>query len=161
VTRRYVVRLIGHDGKLVGQRYTLSYQAIDRLAAVSIPQAEMLRLFSETGGNTAAILAPMSESLKARGYDTLMVVPAQTRIVELSETASGHPDDPQMIQQAAWFDEARRVEGESAKLLVECTAMLLRVASFLAASREAGASELRVEVSLAANRAAVNYVTKG
>ena len=160
MTRRYVIRLIGHDGKLVGQRYTLSYQAIDRLAAVSIPQAEMLRLFSEAGGNTAAILAPMSESLKARGYDTLMVVPAQTRIVELVEIVGGGTGEAPRDYDRL-FDDARQVEVESARLLAEATATLVRVASFLAASKEAGAAELRAEVSLAATRCAVNYVAKG
>jgi len=160
VTRRYLVRLIGHDGKLVGQRYTLSYQAIDKLAAVSIPQAEMLRLFGETGGNTVAVLAPMADSLKARGYDTLMVLPAQTRIVELVEVQNGGTGEAP-VDYAQAFDDARRIEVESAKLLAECTATLLRVAAFLATSKDGGAAELRAEVALAANRCAANYVSKG
>ena len=156
--RRYVLRLLGHGDRLVSTRYHLSYQAIDRMAAVSIPQAEMRRLFLEYNGNTQALLAPMSEALLARGYDTLMVVPAQTQVVELLEVPSyeGSPTWEQV------FDDASRLEVESAKLMLEVAHTLERLSVFLRSTlsrEEAAAMSPHVE-GLAARLAAA-YGTKG
>lgn len=158
--RRYVVRLIGHGGQLVGHRYVLSYQAIDGIAAVSVPMAEMRRLLAETGGNTVAVLQPMEKALRAWGYDTLMVLPAQTQVVALHEVPAYAEGDRPTWEQL--FDEARRLEVESAKLLLAAQAVLERVATFLGSAQSSDeVQELRHAVDAVASAVAAAYVAKG
>ncbi len=160
---RYVLRLIGHDGRLIANRYTLTYQAIDKMAAVVIPQAEMNRVFTEYGGNTAAMLGPMSEALKARGYETLMVLPAQAAIVELAEVPAN--ETTTFANAPTWgeiFDQARAAELESAKLLLEAADTLKRLTLFLRSTmaREEAAAMLP-HVEQLGRRLAEHYVSKG
>lgn len=155
--RRYVVRMIGHNGQLIGHRYVLTYQVVDRIAAVTVPQSEALRLFGETGGNTAAVLAPIAEALREKGYDTLMVLPAQSQLVELSEVGTGGP----IAGYTELFDEARRLELESAKLLAECAATLIEVSWLHKPSDGAQSAALAVRLRDLANRCAQAYVRKG
>ena len=158
--RRFVIRVLGYRGQLIGHRYVLSYQAIDRIAAVEVPQAEMLRLFGETAGNTVAVLAPMAEALKSKGYSTLMVLPAQTQVVELIEVAGGGSGDAPG-DYAALFDDAHRLEVESARLLAECTETLVRAVTFLRGSKEPGSQQIVGQLTALAQRTAAAYVSKG
>lgn len=81
--RRYVFRLLGEQGRVVATRYHLTYQEIGRLAALVVPDAVMLRLVRETGGNLAGVLSPLEQALKGQGFTQFMVVPADVRAVEL------------------------------------------------------------------------------
>ena len=156
--KRYVIRIIGHGGQLIGHRYVLSYQAIGSVAAVSIPQAEMRRLLAETNGNTVAVLQPMAAALKAKGYETLMVLPAQTGVVDLVEVGGCTGE----TNWEALFDNARQLEIESAKLMLAAAATLERVEAFLEQVQSVpGAQELRHEVDAVANAVASAYVMKG
>lgn len=154
MSERYVLRLIGHQGKVIGHRYALTFQAIGRMAAVVVPQAEMLRLLGETGGNTSAILTPMKEALEARGYDTLMVVPAQTQVVELVREGEASLDEPV-------HEEAARLQRESARLLVECAQVLMRVRGALEKCSDPEAPAIRSQVDGLAHRVAIAYVSQG
>lgn len=153
---QYVFRVLGHQGQVISQRYLLSYQAIGNMAAVVIPQAEMLRLFGETGGNTQAVLAPMREALNARGYTTLMVLPAQAQIVELVPTPSG--GEPTMER---LLDDAGKLQLESARLLAECAATLMEVRAYMDRLKDPVATALKSKVELTAHRVATAYVSKG
>ncbi|MFA4974607.1 MAG: hypothetical protein WC683_18535, partial [bacterium] len=140
----------------------LTYQAIDKLAAVVIPQAEMNRVFTEYGGNTALMLGPMAEALKARGYETLMVLPAQAAIVELVEVPANEATLGNAPTWGEIFDQARAAELESAKLLLEAADTLKRLTLFLRSTmaREEAAAMLP-HVEQLGRRLAEHYVSKG
>ena len=156
--RRFVLQVIGHAGELLSSRYLIQYQAIDKLAAVSIPQAEMLRIARETNGNTSAVLAPMQEALIKRGYDTLMVLPAQAAIVELKEIP---PPGLGTTCVDELFERAKSVELKSAKLLLESMRLLEHVAGALERYKDPDAAMLRSRVDAVLREVAIDYVQKG
>lgn len=154
LAKRYVLRCLGHKGHLVSQRYTLQYQAIDKIVAVTVPQGEASRLFGETGGNTVSILAPMADALKAKGYETFMVVPSQTEVVELVEMGK---------EALSWedvFQQASEVEKRSGALLAESILTLMRMLEYLKA-KDPGAYGLNSEITNLIAKLSAEYVSKG
>jgi len=126
--RRYVLRVIGHGGELVSQRYNLQYQAIGKLAALSVPQAELERLLQDAHGNVSAVLTPMSAALREKGYDTLMVIPAQSAVVELHELPNSPPEAPTPTPEQL-FERAKELEVRTARLLLQAREMLAELAN--------------------------------
>jgi hypothetical protein len=102
----------------------------------------------------------MADALKARGYDTLMVLPAQTQVVELVEVNGGGTGDAP-VDYEQLFDEAHALFIRTAQLLAECTETLTRVATFLQGSKEPGAQPIQAAVVGLAARVAAAYVAKG
>ena len=152
--KRYEMRLIGHDRRILGVRYVLTMQAIGRVAAVSLPMAEARRLFGETGGATSTVLKPMEEALREQGYDTLMLLPAHTKVVELVEVPATGPDST--------AHDAHRAEQHRTTIALRAAAEALAAAlQHLTAHPTPGDERVKALVQGALGVVTDEYVSKG
>lgn len=78
------------NNKLVTCKRIVRFQAIGKIAAMAIPTAEMHRLWVECDGNLDKGLAPIREALRAEGFTSLFVLPAQTMLVKAIEYEPSH-----------------------------------------------------------------------
>jgi hypothetical protein len=95
--KRYRINVLGSFGRLLTTR-RYYFQAIGKLAALSIPTAELMRMRNECAGDFEKVLGPMRKALLANGYTDIFILPAQTTLVELIPQPDADKGEPQQYE---------------------------------------------------------------
>jgi hypothetical protein len=109
MTCTYKLTALGERGCVVTVKRRYRVQTGGRLAALLLANAEMQRLWNETGGNPEKVLAPIRTALLEKGFTDVVILPSSTELVEL--TVDSKPpfvrEDPEGSNETFYANELR------------------------------------------------------